>query len=168
MKQQKRHPVANRDPCTPFWEEEAFSSESACCDLALCNGRVSVIVVRDRLPLTEMKAITSGWVITGPRVISLRSQYKSSRQPPSLRERRYTVNAWQTSCGSGNARRRQVCVCAGYQQFRWMRLPFVMQMRVQSACLYLWRQTVLWETLSCAAPVCRNCVCRMPWWKADV
>ncbi len=60
------------------------------------------------LPLTRMKAIASGWVITGPWVTSPRSQYKSSLQPPSLRERMYAVKAWQTCCGSGNARRCQV------------------------------------------------------------
>lgn len=63
-----------------------------------------------RLPLTGMKAITSGWVITGPWVTSPKRWYKSSRQPSSLRERMYAVKAWQTSCGGGNARRSQVCV----------------------------------------------------------
>lgn len=62
------------------------------------------------LPLTGMKAITSGWVITGPWVTPPKEmvQVKPSALQPE--RRMYAVKAWQTSCGGGNARRRQVCV----------------------------------------------------------
>lgn len=91
------------------------------------------------LPLTGMKAITSGWVITGPWVTPPKRWYKSSRQPSSLRE-----GCMQSKPGRHHAAAEMPgdvkCACR-VTAVQVNAAPFVMQMRMQSACLYLWRQT---------------------------
>lgn len=118
------------------------------------------------LPLTGMKAITSGWVITGPWVTPPKRWYKSSRQPSSLRE-----GCMQSKPGRHHAAAEMPgdvkCAC---------RVTAV-QVNAASLCdadedaisLPLSLKTDrLWETQSSTAPVQRNCVCGMLWWKADV
>lgn len=167
-----RHPAVTRDPCTPFWESGSCSLliPSECMlwprPVRSESQRLSGPSPPLWLPLTGMKAITSGWVIRLPRVTSPRSRYKSSRQPPAweredVRSQSLAdiIRWWKCQETSSVCRVTAVQVNAG---------SFVMQMRMQSVCLYLWRQTVVWETHGTTAPVQRNCVCRTSWWETAV